>query len=140
LLVQQIAAQKSIKSGGKARKLILTGGCLIIGGLSVTIVAERGEGLPEEEMDIKYSKISLKALQGYDRPTRERIRARIKGLTKTPPEGDIKPLVGTENEFRLRVGKFRVKFEYVMIRSAENGELIKALRINDIDSRGDIYK
>jgi hypothetical protein len=25
---------------------------LIIGGLSVTIVAERGEGLPEEEMDI----------------------------------------------------------------------------------------
>lgn len=85
-------------------------------------------------MLIKYTKIALKTLQGYDKPTRERIREKIQSLTLTPPVGDIKPLQGSENEMRLRVGKYRVIYEY----TTENS--IKILMINKIDSRGDIYK
>ena len=85
-------------------------------------------------MKIKYTKIALKVLQGYDRPTRENIREKIIGLTKTPPVGDIVPMSGSDNEFRLRVGKYRVIYEYII----QND--IKILMINKIDSRGGIYK
>ena len=94
-------------------------------------------------MDIRYSKIALKTLQRYDRKTRERLRSKIYGLTKEPPEGDIKPVKGRESIFRLRVGKYRVLFEYL------SDEVIKedcrinsniALLIIDVDTRGDIYQ
>jgi mRNA-degrading endonuclease RelE of RelBE toxin-antitoxin system len=95
-------------------------------------------------MDISYTKIALKALQGYDRPTRNRIRERIAtGPAKTPPVGDIKPLVGENGVFRLRVGKYRIKFEYFMktiTKDDGSTEQERALHIIDIDSRGDIYK
>jgi mRNA-degrading endonuclease RelE of RelBE toxin-antitoxin system len=61
----------------------------------------------------------------------------------TPPVGDIKPLTGKDNEFRLRVGKFRIKYEYCTeetIKEDNSIELVKVLHIIDIDSRGDIYK
>jgi len=93
---------------------------------------------------IKYAKIALKALQGYDFTTRNRIRKKINdGLTKTPPVGDIAPIVGEDGTFRLRVGKYRIKYEYNM-EEIMNGdgvtERVKVLRIIDIDSRGAIYK
>lgn len=50
--------------------------------------------------------------------------------TIKPPEGDIKSLKGTNNEYRLRVGKYRIIYHY------ENDNLV----ILDIGSRGDIYK
>ena len=86
------------------------------------------------DTDIKYTKIALKTLQKYDRPTRESIREKIKGLTQTPPVGDIVPLSGFENKFRLRTGKFRVIYEYLTLNN------IKILMVNKIDSRGGIYK
>lgn len=94
-------------------------------------------------MEIRYAKIALKALQSYDKKVRERIRAKIQGLTEIPPTGDIKPLSGEENHYRLRVGKFRVKYEYIMvdeIKEDNSMEMVKQLHIIDIDSRGDIYK
>jgi mRNA-degrading endonuclease RelE of RelBE toxin-antitoxin system len=95
-------------------------------------------------VDVHYAKVALKALQGYDKPTRNRIREKIiQGLTKSPPEGDIKPIVGEEEVFRLRVGKYRIKFEYFMeevIKEDGSTQQEKALRVIDIDSRGDIYK
>lgn len=94
-------------------------------------------------MKIRYAKVALKALQGYDKPTRERIRDKIQGLTEVPPVGDIKPLSNKRNHYRLRVGKFRVKYEYVIeVILKEDGTRIqeKTLSIIDIDSRGDIYK
>ena len=95
-------------------------------------------------IDIRYAKIALKALQGYDKPTRERIRGKINtGLTVMPPVGDIKPIAGEEDTFRLRVGKYRIKFEYFtenLTKDSGDIEQVKVLRIIDIDSRGDIYK
>ena len=43
---------------------------------------------------------------------------------------DIRPLQGKGNELRLRVGKYRIIYQY------EDNSLV----ILDIDSRGDIYK
>ena len=94
-------------------------------------------------LEIRYAKIALKALQGYDKPIRERIRSKIQGLTEIPPLGDIKPLSGEENQYRLRVGKFRVKYEFVteeILKEDGTRKRVKVLSIIDIDSRGDIYK
>ena len=94
-------------------------------------------------MEIKFAKIALKALQSYDRPMRERIRDRINGLILTPPVGDIKPIAGEIGTFRLRVGKFRIKYEYVMEETTKmdgSKDIAKVLRVIDINSRGDIYK
>ncbi|MGC9366835.1 MAG: type II toxin-antitoxin system RelE family toxin [bacterium] len=46
------------------------------------------------------------------------------------PKGDIKHLKGRKNEYRLRIGKFRILF---FISKEE-------IYIFKIDSRGDIYK
>ena len=85
-------------------------------------------------MKIKYAKIALKAMKGYEAQIQARIREKINGLTQTPPVGDIKPLQGYENQCWLRIGKYCVIFEYAM----QGG--FKTLIINKIDSRGGIYK
>jgi mRNA interferase RelE/StbE len=89
-------------------------------------------------MKIKYTKQATKTLKAYDKNTRDLIRSKIYGLTKTPPEGDIKPLQGSKTEKRLRVGKYRVIYEYLT--ETQEEIKIKILMINKIDSRGDIYK
>jgi len=73
-------------------------------------------------------------LKSCDYSVRELIRGRIKGLTEMPPKGDIKNLQGSRTEKRLRVGKYRVIFEYL------NEKDIKILMINKIDTRGGVYK
>ncbi|MDR2168354.1 MAG: type II toxin-antitoxin system RelE/ParE family toxin [Clostridiales bacterium] len=85
-------------------------------------------------MEIRYSKEAYKRLKRYDKKTRRRILNGINGLTQAPPKGDIKPLKGSNNELRLVVGKYRVVYEYLA-----NGNL-RILMINNIDSRGDVYK
>jgi len=85
-------------------------------------------------MRIKYTKQALKALSSYDEPTRNLIREKILGLTEKPPKGDIKSMQGLKNELRLRVGKYRVIYEY----TTEND--IEILIISRVGTRGDIYK
>ena len=85
-------------------------------------------------MIVEYTKQALKALKSYDKPTREMIRSKIQGLLEIPPIGDIKPLLGHKGIFRLRVGKYRVLYQYNLNKEP------KILTINKIDSRGDIYK
>ena len=86
-------------------------------------------------MIIRYSRDALKFLNKLDKKSVQRIRTAISGLTRTPPEGDIKPLQGyTDNRKRLRVGSWRVIFKYGI-----EGE-IEILFILDIGNRGDIYK
>ncbi|MEE1280964.1 MAG: type II toxin-antitoxin system RelE/ParE family toxin [Acutalibacteraceae bacterium] len=86
-------------------------------------------------MEIRYSKNSLKFLAKTDKPTIKRITEAIKGLTLTPPEGDIKPMQGyNDGRQRLRVGKYRVIYKYDI-----DGN-IQIVYIIDIGSRGDIYK
>ena len=86
-------------------------------------------------MDIQYSKSAVKAVNAMDKPTKERIKAGIEGLTKSPPEGDIKILAGYRDaRYRLRVGRYRVIYNYRVDKS------IEILYIMNIGSRGDIYK
>ncbi len=81
-------------------------------------------------MQILYKKPAFKFLKSADKATVNKILYSIDGLTKIPSEGDIKILQGKTNVFRLRVGKYRVIYEY------DNNNLV----ILDIGSRGDIYK
>lgn len=86
-------------------------------------------------MQIKYSKPALKFLAGVQKKVAENIREAIKGLTLSPPEGDIRPMGGyNDGRFRLRVGKYRVVYRY------DVDNQLKILYIIDIGSRGDIYK
>lgn len=86
-------------------------------------------------LQIEYSKTAVKFINKMDRPTKQRIKVAIEGLTEQPPKGDIKTLQGyTDGRKRLWVGKYRIIYNYL-----PNGE-IEILYIIDIDSRGDIYK
>ena len=86
-------------------------------------------------MKVIFSKSAVKVLNGMDRPTKRRIRAGIEGLTKTPPEGDIKPMQGfSDGRLRLRIGKYRVVYR------CDIDGTVEILYIMAIDSRGDIYK
>lgn len=84
-------------------------------------------------MEIKFSKQAVKFIEKQDKNTKTRLKQAIDGLRKEPPEGDIKPLQGTNGIFRLRVGKYRVLYSYVE-------DVIYFIYIQTIDSRGDIYK
>ena len=86
-------------------------------------------------MKIEYTKKAVKYINGLDRPTKKRIKAGIEGLTEQPPKGDIKPLQGyTDGRKRLRIGKYRIIYNYLQDNTVE------VLYIMNIDSRGDIYK
>jgi mRNA interferase RelE/StbE len=80
---------------------------------------------------IKITKQAAKALDALDQPTRLRVMAGILGLTKIPPQGDIKTMQGyADGRKRLRVGKYRLIF-----RCSE-----EILYIMDLGARGDIYR
>lgn len=86
-------------------------------------------------MDVRFSKTARKAIEKYDKSTKQRIKAGIYKLTLTPPEGDIKLLQGyTDGRMRLRIGKYRIIFRY------DTEGNVDILFIMDINSRGDIYK
>lgn len=86
-------------------------------------------------MQIDYSKSAIKAINAMDKPTKQRIKQGIEGLTIKPPQGDIKTMQGfTDGRQRLRVGKYRIVYKYALDSS------IEILYIIDIGSRGDIYK
>lgn len=86
-------------------------------------------------MKIEYSKRAAKYIDGLDKTTKQRIKKAIEGLLEQPPKGDIKTLQGfTDGRKRLRVGKYRIIYNYL-----PSGE-IEILFIINVDSRGDIYK
>ena len=86
-------------------------------------------------MIVQYKKKAVKAINEMDKPTKQRIRKAIEGLTTSPPQGDIKQMQGyNDGRFRLRVGQYRIIFKY------ETDNTIEILLILDIGSRGDIYK
>lgn len=95
-------------------------------------------------MEIRYDKKAKKFIEAQDKPTKQRIKNGIMGLTVKPPQGDIKTMQGYSNgTYRLRVGKYRIiyRFSTETIKDTENKkQIIEILNIMDIDSRGDIYK
>ena len=86
-------------------------------------------------MRIVYSRNALKFLSKLEQKSVARIRAAIDGLTREPPEGDIKQMQGySDGRKRLRVGAWRVIYRI------DQDNLIEVLFIIDIGNRGDIYK
>jgi len=86
-------------------------------------------------LQIIYSRSAAKAIGNLDKVMKQRIKTGIEGLTEVPPVGDIKMMQGSNPpDYRLRIGKYRVLYEY------NNIEGEQVLMIKDIGSRGDIYK
>lgn len=78
---------------------------------------------------IVIEKPALKFLQKQPKAQQERILKAIQGLPET---GDIKPMGGHENLYRLRVGSYRVLY------TVEDDLLI--VRVLTVGNRGDVYK
>jgi len=74
--------------------------------------------------------IAARYFERLNTADKNRIRAAFANLSKEPPEGDIKPLVGQSGYFRLRVGSFRALFRI------EDDTII----VTNIDPRGQAYK
>ncbi len=86
-------------------------------------------------MKIEYAKKAVKYIESLDRPTKQRIKAGIEGLTENPPKGDIRVMQGySDGRKRLRIGKYRIVYNY------NQNEGIKILYIMNVDARGDVYK
>lgn len=86
-------------------------------------------------MIIQFKKSASKALKQMDKPTKERIKKAIIGLTFNPPVGDIKLMQGyKDGRFRLRLGQYRIIYRY------DTNGTVEILLILDIGARGDIYK
>ena len=78
---------------------------------------------------IVIDKPAMKFLQKQPHEQRERL---LKAIYRLPELGDIKPMSGHENLFRLRVGTYRV------IYTIENR--ILTVWVLNIGNRGDVYK
>jgi mRNA-degrading endonuclease RelE of RelBE toxin-antitoxin system len=80
-------------------------------------------------MDFFLSKTSFKYLSKLEKEIRSNI---VSAIERLPYKGDIQKMRGQSHPktFRLRVGKYRVLY----VRETD------AIRILDIDTRGDIYK
>ena len=74
-----------------------------------------------------YSKQAAKYINGQNATSQQRIRT---GISKIP-KGDIKPLQGSQGDYRLRVGNWRIIFAY----GDGNTVLVKK-----ISPRGQVYK
>ena len=74
-------------------------------------------------------KPAQKFIERLERLHQERL---LTAIYKLPHEGDIKPLTGQANVYRLRVGNYRVIF------SIQNEVLV--VEVMTIGNRGDIYK
>ena len=84
--------------------------------------------------EIKFYKEAYKNLQKQDNKTRNRILDHLNLISENPrdPELDIKKMQGVDNQFRLRIGPFRVVY------SIRDNELI--VIVIKLGSRGDVYK
>jgi mRNA interferase RelE/StbE len=65
-----------------------------------------GSGRP-----IHWTPAAEKDLRRLDPPTRERVRQALARLVTTG-QGDVRRLQGLEDEYRLRVGDWRVRFRF----------------------------
>ena len=79
-------------------------------------------------MKVKLTATARKQFLRLNEPEKSRIAARIGGLSKDPPEGDIKKLQGREG-YRLRVGGWRILF------NIKDGKII----VTNIAPRGGAY-
>ena len=80
-------------------------------------------------MKIQIEKPALKFLAKQPKQQQERL---LRAISKLPEVGDIKPMAGHVDLYRLRVGDYRVLY------TIENAVL--TVRVLQIGNRGDVYK
>ena len=78
---------------------------------------------------IQIDKPAMKFLKKQPQAQRERI---LQAIRRLPDSGDIQPMSGQKDLYRLRVGTFRVLYTII-------GDLL-IVRVLDIGNRGDAYK
>jgi mRNA interferase RelE/StbE len=78
---------------------------------------------------IELMKPARKFIERQPRRQQERL---LRAIYKLPHEGDIKPLAGHENVYRLRVGDYRVIFSI--------HDEVLTVEVMTIGNRGDVYK
>ncbi len=78
---------------------------------------------------IQIDKKALKFIAKQPKPQQERLLRAIKQL---PDIGDIKPMQGYADHYRLRVGSYRV------IYTLNNGVML--VQVVAVGNRGDVYK
>ncbi|CFX16005.1 Toxin-antitoxin system, RelE/ParE toxin family [Syntrophomonas zehnderi OL-4] len=85
------------------------------------------------EFKIIFSPKALKQLKDLDRAVQIKIKEGINKLTQYPPRADVIKLKGGQgNELRLRVGSWRIIFEYQF--------KDRQVHILTIKNRRDVYK
>lgn len=62
-------------------------------------------------MNITLSAQALKDLKGMDRKRQQQILDKIEAFQRDPASVEIQKLRGQENQFRLRVGTYRIRLE-----------------------------
>ena len=83
-------------------------------------------------MDIEYSKEALKYLNKLDAKSKRRLNEAFYDLSLESPKGDIKPIEGQRNLYRVKIGNFRALFSF----KTESNTIL----ITRIGPRGGIYK
>jgi mRNA interferase RelE/StbE len=81
-------------------------------------------------MQVLLRPVAAKYLERLGESNKSRIKAAFEDLSKEPPKGDIRPVIGRKGYFRLRVGDFRALYRI------ETGAII----VTNIDPRGQVYK
>ena len=90
-------------------------------------------------MNVELSSKSAKYLMGLDSVMKTRIVKALLKLSEEPPTGDIKPLKGETNLYRIRVGDYRLIFSIESMQN-EVSEQIDYIYVNKIAPRGEAYK
>lgn len=91
---------------------------------------QKMSGRKPEFRNIKFSPTARKQFLKLDKVIQIRIKNGILQLEHIPPQGDIKKLKGRDEQFRLRIGEFRIIFR-------ENDTNIEIIAILP---RGQAYK
>ena len=78
-----------------------------------------------EEMEIRLKKQAQKYLDSVDEPTRKKLYKALNQLAQL--EGDIRPLKGTQNQYRYKIQHYRILFEWI------KGEII--ITVIEINTR-----
>lgn len=83
------------------------------------------------QVQVEWTKPALNDVNRLDRRTRERILRAVERFSATG-HGDVEKLKGSKDEYRLRVGNWRILFRLL--------ELERLIRIRRVLPRGSAYQ
>jgi mRNA interferase RelE/StbE len=84
------------------------------------------------DWQVEFTRSAQRDLRRLDPQVRRRVVAALDGLRSEPAQGDIRKLKGIDDEWRLRVGDWRVRF-----RRDRGRGLVEVVRVLP---RGRVYR